>query len=67
MARAIEFSSAALLPTLPEDCQPDPGVYGVELAPWLAQAPCRRGIVTGYPGAEDWTGASIMRRATRCA
>ena len=54
MTWAIEFSSAKFLPTLPEDCQPNPGVYGFELALWLAQALCRRGIVTGYPSANDW-------------
>jgi len=54
MTWAIEFSSAKFLPTLPEDCQPNPGAYGFELALWLAQALCRRGIVTGYPSAADW-------------
>ena len=54
MTWAIEFSSARFLPTLPEDCQPNPGVYGFELALWLAQALNRAGIVTGYPSAEDW-------------
>ncbi len=50
----IEFSSDKFLPTLPEDCQAHPGVYGFELALWLAQALCRQGIVTGYPSADDW-------------
>ena len=54
MTWGIEFSSAKFLPTLPEDCQANPGVYGFELALWLAQALCRQGIVTGYPSAEDW-------------
>ena len=54
MTWGIEFSSANFLPTLPEDCQANPGVYGFELALWLAQALCRQGIVTGYPSAEDW-------------
>jgi len=54
MTWGIEFSSAKFLPTLPEDCQPNPGVYGFELALWLAQSLCRQGIVTGYPCAEDW-------------
>jgi hypothetical protein len=54
MSWGIEFSSARFLPTLPEDCQANPGVYGFELALWLAQALCRQGIVTGYPSAEDW-------------
>jgi hypothetical protein len=50
----IEFTSARFLPTLPEDCQANPGVYGFELALWLAQALNRHGIVTGYPSSEDW-------------
>ena len=54
MTWAITFSTAKFLPTLPEDCQPNPGVYGFELALWLAQGLCRRGIVTGYPIACDW-------------
>jgi hypothetical protein len=54
MTWGIEFSSDKFLPTLPEDCQANPGVYGFELALWLAQALCRQGIVTGYPSAEDW-------------
>jgi hypothetical protein len=54
MTWRIEFSSARFLPTLPEDCQPNPGVYGFELALWLAQALNQAGIVTGYPSAEDW-------------
>jgi hypothetical protein len=54
MTWGIEFSSDKFLPTLPEDCQPNPGVYGFELALWLAQSLCRQGIVTGYPSADDW-------------
>jgi hypothetical protein len=54
MAWRIEFSSAKFLPTLPEDCQLDPGRYGFELALWLAQALNRHGIVTGYPNGDEW-------------
>lgn len=54
MSWGIEFTSAKFLPTLPEDCQANPGVYGFELALWLAQGLSRHGIVTGYPSAEDW-------------
>ncbi|MCS0632815.1 hypothetical protein NX786_26125 [Telluria mixta] len=54
MTWGIEFSSDRFLPTLPEGCQANPGVYGFELALWLAQALNRQGIVTGYPSAEDW-------------
>jgi hypothetical protein len=50
----IEFSLAKFLPTLPAACQSNPGVYGFELALWLAQALGRRGIATSYPAPEDW-------------
>lgn len=50
----IEFVSAKFLPTLPEDCQVNPGRYGFELALWLAQSLSRQGIVTSYPNDEDW-------------
>jgi hypothetical protein len=50
----IEFSSSKFLPLLPEDCQGNPGVYGFELAWWLAQALAARGVVTSYPLGEDW-------------
>ena len=53
MTWGIEFSSDRFLPTLSEDCQDNPGVYGFELALWLAQALNRQGIVTGYPSAAD--------------
>lgn len=50
----IEFTSAEFLPRLPESCQGNPGVYGFELAWWLAQALAEQGIVTSYPLGEDW-------------
>ena len=50
----IEFSSSKFVPLLPEDCQGNPGVYGFELAWWLAQALAARGVVTSYPLGEDW-------------
>jgi hypothetical protein len=50
----IEFSSPKFLPLLPEDCQGNPGVYGFELAWWLAQALAKNGVVTSYPLGEDW-------------
>jgi hypothetical protein len=50
----FEFSSVKFLPLLPEACQGNPGVYGFELAWWLAQALTRRGVVTSYPLGEDW-------------
>ena len=50
----IEFNSSLFLPTLPPECQVNPGVYGHELAMWLARALAGRGITTSYPLAEDW-------------
>lgn len=50
----IEFTSTEFLPLLPEACQGNPGVYGFELAWWLAQALAQQGIVTSYPLGEDW-------------
>jgi hypothetical protein len=50
----IEFSSAEFLPVLPEECQGNPGVYGFELACWLARMLARQGIITSYPLGEDW-------------
>lgn len=50
----IEFTSAEFLPTLPEECQGNPGVYGFELAFWLAETLAKQGIVTSYPIGEDW-------------
>jgi hypothetical protein len=50
----VEFTSVKFLPALPEDCQGNPGVYGFELAWWLAQALAKRGVVTSYPLGEDW-------------
>jgi hypothetical protein len=50
----IEFTSAEFLPVLPEECQGNPGVYGFELASWLAKMLAGQGIVTSYPLGEDW-------------
>lgn len=50
----IEFSSADFVPRLPEAAQANPGVYGFELAWWLAQALARRSVATSYPISEDW-------------
>jgi hypothetical protein len=50
----IEFTSCKFLPLLPEESQGNPGVYGFELAWWLAQALATKGIVTSYPLGEDW-------------
>lgn len=50
----IEFTSPEFLPALPEECQGNPGVYGFELAWWLAQSLTARGVVASYPLGEDW-------------
>jgi hypothetical protein len=50
----IEFTTDKFLPTLPEECQTNPGAYGFELALWLAHQLLRNGIVTSYPQSEDW-------------
>ncbi len=50
----IEFSSADFLPVLPEHCQGNPGVYGFELAWWLATSLAERDLITSYPMGEDW-------------
>jgi hypothetical protein len=50
----IKFSTLKFLPAMPEECQGNPGVYGFELAWWLAQALAKRGVVTSYPLGEDW-------------
>ena len=50
----IEFQSRKFLPFLPEDAQANPGVYGFELAAWLARALAGRGLATSYPLGEDW-------------
>ena len=50
----IEFTSSEFLPSLPEECQGNPGVYGFELAFWLSKMLASEGIVTGYPLGEDW-------------
>jgi hypothetical protein len=50
----IEFKSDEFLPLLPEEAQGNPGVYGFELAWWLAQELAKAGIKTSYPLGEDW-------------
>jgi hypothetical protein len=48
------FRSERFAPTLPEDSQVNPQVYGAELAFWLCTELARRGVVTSYPHSEDW-------------
>jgi hypothetical protein len=50
----LEFSSDKFSPYLPEEAQQNPGVYGFELADWLARSLAQRGLVTSYPIGEDW-------------
>jgi hypothetical protein len=50
----IEFTSDHFLPVLPEQCQGNPGVYGFELAWWLARLLAKQGLITSYPLGEDW-------------
>ncbi|NJM55379.1 MAG: hypothetical protein HC841_05225 [Verrucomicrobiae bacterium] len=50
----IKFPSEDFPPVLPDECQGNPGTYGFELLYWLAQALMAKGIVTSYPGQEDW-------------
>ena len=50
----VEFRTDRFTPFLPEDSQVNPGVYGAELAYWLAQRLASRGVVTSYPEYEDW-------------
>lgn len=54
MMWSVEFRSDRFLPVLPEDRQVNNGVYGFELAWWLAQELARRGILCTYPDSEDW-------------
>ncbi|UTY58677.1 hypothetical protein [Massilia sp. erpn] len=48
------FRSPQFTPFLPDDCQANPGVYGAELAYWLASELAQRKLITSYPLAEDW-------------
>jgi hypothetical protein len=50
----VEFKSPAFAPTLPDECQVNPGRYGAELAFWLCQKLAVLGVVTSYPEYEDW-------------
>jgi hypothetical protein len=49
-----EFTSRKFAPFLPDEAQVNPGVYGAELAFWLAERLADLGIVTSYPQNEDW-------------
>jgi hypothetical protein len=50
-----EFRSPRFAPVLPEECQVNPGRYGVELALWLCTRLYEKHrIATSYPKPEDW-------------
>lgn len=54
MKTSVDFVSNLFAPFLPDEAQVNPGVYGAELAFWLARQLAQRGIVTSYPQYEDW-------------
>lgn len=54
MRDLAEFRSRDFEPFLPDERQVNPEVYGAELAFWLARSLAERGVVTSYPGGEDW-------------
>lgn len=49
MREVATFRSRRFVPVLPDASQVEPGVYGAELAFWLAGKLAQRGIVTRYP------------------
>ena len=53
MREVARFRSRRFLPVLPEASQVEPGVYGAELAFWLAEKLARQGVVTRYPVAGE--------------
>ncbi len=52
--RTATFTSDQFRPYLPDSCQVNPNVLGFELAAWLSRALAADGIITSYPGQEDW-------------
>lgn len=50
----VQLRSKRFAPFLPDDAQVNPGIYGAELAYWLAQSLASRGVITSYPEYEDW-------------
>lgn len=50
----VELRTNKFAPFLPNESQVNPGVYGAELAYWLAQELASRGEITSYPQYEDW-------------
>lgn len=49
-----EFVSGKFAPFLPDEAQVNPGVFGAEVAFWLARRLAEHGVVTSYPQNEDW-------------
>jgi hypothetical protein len=54
METSVDFESNLFNPFLPEEDQVNPGVFGAELAWWLARQLAQRGVATSYPQNEDW-------------
>lgn len=50
----VELRTDRFAPFLPDDAQVNPGVYGAELAYWMARKLASRGVITSYPQCEDW-------------
>lgn len=50
----VQLKSNRFAPILPDESQVNEGVYGAELAYWLAQSLASRGVITSYPEHEDW-------------
>jgi len=51
---SVNFISEQFKPFLPDSSQVNPGIYGAELAWWLAEQLATKGISTSYPIFEDW-------------
>lgn len=51
---SIAFTTDKFPPILPEPCQVNADLYGFELAAWLAKTLAEQGVVTSYPGPDEW-------------
>jgi len=54
MKTCVDFRSEMFRPYLPDDSQVNPGRYGAELAFWISRQLAHRGVISSYPGYEDW-------------
>jgi hypothetical protein len=54
METSVDVESKMFSPYLPDEAQINPGVYGAELAFWLARQLAQCGTLTSYPQHEDW-------------